>query len=474
MDYSKLTAVEAISAFKRGEIRVSEYVDGLLERCERYRYLNAFISQDPEKVREAARRADRLLESSLDLGPLHGLPIVLKDNIDTADMPTTGGTPALKDHRPSQNATVAQALLDAGAFVFGKANLHELAHGITNNNTAFGPVRNPYDHNKIPGGSSGGCGAAVSARLAPAGIGTDTGGSVRIPAALCGIVGFRPTVGRYSQAGIVPISHTRDTAGPMTRSVADAACLDRVITGSKVAVRPAELKGLRFGVPRSPFYENIHPHVADVVEAALGRLRDYGIELIEDDLPGVDNLDKSAGFPIALYEMVVDLNEYLAGHGSGIDFSAVAAQVASPDVKATFERQLGEGAIPEETYREALHTHRPALQTAYKEFFTKHNLSAMVFPTTPLPAAQIGEDETVILNGEAVSTFLTFIRNTSPGSVAGIPGLSLPAGMSPDGLPIGMEIDGQFGNDDELLSIALAIEDREPSFPAPDLLSHGS
>ncbi len=223
MDYSYLTAVEVLAAFERGEIRVSEYVDLLLERCEQYRDLNAFIYQNPDGIRDAAIRADRARDAGETLGPLHGLPIILKDNIDTREMPTTGGTPALKGHRPLENAPIVQSLLEAGAIIFGKANMHELAHGITNNNKAFGPVRNPHDRTKIPGGSSGGCGAAVGARLVPAGIGTDTGGSVRIPAALCGIVGFRPTVGRYPQRGIVPISHTRDTAGPMTRSVVDTA-----------------------------------------------------------------------------------------------------------------------------------------------------------------------------------------------------------------------------------------------------------
>lgn len=469
MDYSNLTAKETISAFKQGEILVSEYVDGLLKRCERYHDLNAFIHHDHEKVREAARRADQARDAGEELGPLHGLPIVLKDNIDTKDMPTTGGTPALKSHRPSRNAPVAQVLLDAGAILFGKANLHELAQGITNNNAAFGPARNPYDSSKIPGGSSGGCGAAVGARLAPAGIGTDTGGSVRIPASLCGIVGFRPTVGRYLQTGIVPISHTRDTAGPMTRSVADAALLDRVITGKSTEIRPAKLQGLRFGVPRSPFYENIHPAVVEAMEDALDRLRACGIEMVEGDLPEVEELDKVAGFSIARYESVHDLNCYLAEHRTGLDFSAVAAKVASPDVRAMLKSQIGRGAVTEATYLEALHTHRPALQAAYREHFAKHRLSAVVFPTTPLPATMIGDDETVSLNGKAVPTFTTFIRNTSPGSVAGLPGLSLPAGMSPEGLPIGMEIDSQSGGDEGLLAIGMAIEAREPDFPAPNL-----
>jgi len=246
-------------------------------------------------IREAARRSDEIFDLKIVLGPLHGAPIVLKDNMDTAAMPTTGGTPALKDHRPSANAPIAQALIDAGAIVFGKANLHELAQGITNNNRAFGPARNPYDPDKIPGGSSGGCAVAVSARLAPAAMGTDTGGSVRIPAALCGIVGFRPTMGRYPQQGVIPISHTRDTAGPMTRSVADAVLLDRVITGSMQEILPARLRGLRLGVPRAHFYENIDPAVNDAMDSALRRFRDYGIDLIEADLPGVGSLDRTAG-----------------------------------------------------------------------------------------------------------------------------------------------------------------------------------
>ncbi len=468
MDYSNLTVVQIRSAFKRRDIRVSDYIDGLLGRCERHRDLNAFISQDAEKVREAARRADRLFESGKDLGPLHGVPIILKDNIDTVDMPTTGGTPALKNHRPSRNAPVAQALLDAGAIIFGKANLHELALGITNNNAAFGPARNPYDYNRIPGGSSGGCAVAVSARFAPAAIGTDTGGSVRIPAALCGIVGFRPTVGRYSQTGIIPISHTRDTVGPMTRSVTDAALLDTVITNKKpFHIKPAKLKGLRLGVPRIPFYMNIQQEVADAVEAALERLRYYGVELVEADLPDAYDINKTTDFPIAMFEMVTDLNRYLAGHRTDLDYESIVAEVASPDVKAMLERVLDRGGIPKKIYREAIRKHRPALQAAYTKYFKNHHLSAMVFPTTPLPATPIGENQTVILNGENVPLFITFIRNTCPGSVAGIPGLSLPIGMSRDGLPIGMEIDAPIDDDHRLLSISHAIEEREAPFPAP-------
>ena len=461
MDLSDLTAVDVLAAFKRGDIRVSEYVDVLLERCRRYRDLNAFIYQDPDGIRVAAVRADQVRDTGESLGPLHGLPILLKDNIDTSEMPTTAGTPALKNHRPSKNAPIVQTLIEAGAIIFGKANMHELAHGITNNNKAFGPVRNPYDPSKIPGGSSGGCGAAVGARLVPVGIGTDTGGSVRIPAALCGIVGFRPTVGGYPQKGIVPISHTRDTAGPMTRSVADAALIDRVITGNTKDIRPAKLPDLRFGVPRSPFFKHIDLAVSDVMESVLDRLQSFGVELIEVDLTDVAELNRISDFAIAFYEVTEDLEQYLREHEIGIDIHAIAAQIASPDVRVIYERLLGKRGISKETYLEALHTHRRRLQDLYQQCFTKFRLSALIFPTTPLPAIPIGEDDTTVLNGETVSTFATFIRNTSPASIAGIPGLSLPAGTSPEGLPIGMEIEGPFGNDRQLLAIGMAIEEAE-------------
>ncbi|MBW1799157.1 MAG: indoleacetamide hydrolase [Deltaproteobacteria bacterium] len=469
MAYCDFTITEAVSRLTRGQMSTLDYIRDLLERCERYRDLNALISQDQEMLLDAARRADRARSSGNDLGSLHRIPIILKDNIDTADLPTTGGTPAFINHRPSKNAPVAQALIDAGAIIFAKANLHELAHGITNNNAAFGPARNPYAPDRIPGGSSGGCGVAVAARLAPGAIGTDTGGSVRIPSALCGIVGFRPSLGRYPQAGIIPISHTRDTAGPMTRSVKDAVLLDRVITGDTSEIEPANLHGLRLGDPRSPFYENIHTAVADAMESVLERLRAYGVELVEMGLPDVHEIDQDAGFPIALYEMLGDLNQYMAYHKTGLDFSHVVDEVASPDVRAVLEKLLTDDGISTEAYQKAMTKDRPILEAAYRNYFATNRVSAIVFPTTPLPAVPIGEDETTTLNGETVPTFLTFIRNTSPGSLGGIPGLSLPVGISPDGLPIGMELDAPLNNDGKLLAIGLALEALEPPLPAPNL-----
>ena len=257
--------------------------------------------------------------------------------------------------------------------------------------------------------------------MAPGGIGSDTGGSIRIPAALCGIVGFRPTTGRWPQAGIVPISHTRDTAGPMTRSVADCELLDSVVTGSTAAA-PRTLRGVRLGVPRAHFWEPLDAEVARLMQGVLATLKDAGAVLVEADIADVGRLDNEAGFPIALYETVTDLDAYLAGHGSQLRYRELVAQCASPDVAGLLQSLHGEGAIPEPAYRHALTTLRPQLQAAYRDHFKRHDVAAVVFPTTPLPAAPIGDDETVELNGVRVRPFprssATRARAASRGSRA--------------------------------------------------------
>ena len=466
---AELGAAEAAAAIRAGDISAQSLVDALLDRCTRAASLNAFISLDPDAVRAAARSADQQRQRGERLGPLHGVPIALKDNFDTADFTTTAGTPALAAHRPTRNAAVVQRLLDAGALILGKANMQELAFGPTSNNAAFGPVRNPYDRSRIPGGSSGGTAALVAARLAPAGLGTDTGGSVRVPASLSGVVGFRPTTLRWPQDGIVPISHTRDTAAPIARCVADCALLDGIVTGGPTSLAPINLEGLRLGVPRGHFWDDLDAEVEAILADALARLAAAGVVLVEGDMADVAALDAAAGFPVALYEFVTDLDRYLAGHATGLDFAGVAAQVKSPAVKKVVDALLGADAVPEAVYREALIKHRPALQDAYRRYFAERGVAAMVFPTTPLPAAKVGEDDTVLLNGKAVPTLATYIRNLGPGSAAGIPGLSLPAGMTSAGLPIGIAIDGPQGADQQLLTICLAIESALPRLPAPRL-----
>jgi len=460
---------EAAEAIRNGALTAEALAEALLRRCAAAAPLNAFISLEPDRVRVAARGADQQRQRGDRLGPLHGVPLALKDNIDTADYPTTAGTPGLAAHRPKRNAPIVQRLLDAGALILGKANLQELAYGPTSNNAAFGPVRNPYDLTRIPGGSSGGTGAAVAARLAPGGLGTDTAGSVRVPGSLCGVTSFRPSTLRWPQAGIVPISHTRDTAAPIARNVADCVLLDGVVTGGATDLVPADLSGLRLGVPRGYFWDDLDTELAHTLEAALARLREAGVVLVEGDLADVVALDAAAGFPIALYEFVTDLERYLFEHQTGLDFAGLLGQVKSPAVSKALAGLVGADAVSEATYREALAKHRPALQEAYRRYFRERGVAAVVFPTTPLPAAKIGEDDTVLLNGVPVPTFGTLIRNLCPGSAAGIPGLTLPAGMTKTGLPVGIALDGRESSDREVLAIGLALETVLPRLPAPAL-----
>ena len=331
---SELGVAQAAAAIRAGDLTAQALAEALLARCAAAASLNAFISLEPDRVRAAALRADQQRARGDRLGPLHGVPLVLKDNIDTADFPTTAGTPALAANRPKRNAPIVQRLLDAGATVLGKANLQELAWGPTNNNAAFGPARNPYDLTRIPGGSSGGTGAAVAARLAPAGLGTDTGGSIRVPASLSGVVSLRPTTLRWPQAGIVPISHTRDTAGPMARCVADCALIDGIVTGGRTEVAAARLDGLRIGVPRGHFWEDLDDEVGRVLEPVLAQLRDAGVVLVEGDVADVAPSIAQRALPIALYEFVTDLNDYLTEHDTGLDFARVVAQAKTDDVGA--------------------------------------------------------------------------------------------------------------------------------------------
>ena len=219
-------------------------------------------------------------------------------------------------------------------------------------------------------------------------------------------------------------------------------------------------------MPRKHFWENLDPELEKICEGTLRRLTDAGVVLVDVDMSEEASLDAEAGFPIALYETVTDLNSYLAEHEIGLDFAGLVAKVASPDVKGILQSLTGAGAVPEPAYRKALQQ-RSALQDTYSRHFREHGIAAIFFPTTPAPAAKIGEDETFMLNGKAAPTFATFIRNTSPGSVGGIPGISLPVGITAAGLPIGMELSGPAGSDQQILAIAAAIELLLPKLPAP-------
>ncbi len=460
---ASLSAARAVSGLRSGEFSAEEYARALIREFDRWRQLNVFISRDDDAFITAARAADRARSAGKALGPLHGLPVLLKDNIETAALPTTAATAGLRDYRPDTDAGVASALFSAGAILAGKANMHELAGGGPSD-CEFGQVRNPYDPAMGAGGSSSGCAAALAARMVPAALGTDTGGSVRIPAALCGVVGLRPSLGRYPAEGIVPISVTRDTAGPMARNVADLALLDGAITGAATEVAPVSLSELRLGVPRAALYAGLDEASRPAVEGALTALAGAGVNLIEADIPALQTLAGNVRELLVGFEIGRDLPDYLASRG--LDAARVIAQVCHSQLRAMLESRLKKDAMPEDAFQQELKTRRSALQAAYSAYFAEHRLDAILFPTTLLPARPIGQLEEVELNGQMVSTFI-YNRNTSPGAAAGLPGLTLPAGLTAAGLPVALALDAPAGSDRTLLSIGAAAEAVMPDLPAP-------
>ena len=306
--------------------------------------------------------------------------------------------------------------------------------------------------------------------MAPVALGTDTGGSVRIPAALCGVVGFRPSVGRYPQRGIVPVSHTRDTAGPICRSVDDAAMIDAIVAGVPDQLAIPTPREVRIGLPNQHFLETLAPDTREVFALRLEELRQAGWVITAVDIEGIQPPEQGCGFPIALYETNTDLSGYLAAFApDGPTLEELIELVASPDVKGILRALLAPAR--EEmagAYRDAIANGRPRLQEIFAACFDENELDALIFPTTVRTAALVGEDETVDLAGETVPTFPTFIHNTDPGSTAGIPGISIPAGLSSDGLPIGIALDGPAGSDRRLLAVARALEADLPRAAHPD------
>lgn len=460
-----LSARTAAQCMLRGDLRAADYAEALLERVDAIAPLGGLLHCDANALRAAARALDAAPRPAPGTRPLHGVPLAFKDNIDVAGMPTTAGSPWMADHRPRRSATVVQRLMDAGALVLGKTNLHEWSQGVTGHNHAFGPARNPFDPTRIAGGSSSGNAVVLATRATPAAIGTDTGGSLRVPAALCGLVGFRPTIGRWPGDGLVPISPTFDTAGVMARTVDDCMLLDGVVTGGPTRVAPPAVRGLRLGVPATYFWEALDPPVALAAEACLARLREAGVVLVPCDLSEAGALFAEGAMSISLYEILPALAAYFASHERSFDARRLTDAVVSPDVRPLFERLFGATAITPEGYAHALHTLRPRLQEAYRHCFERHGIAALIFPTTPVAAAPIGEDDTILLCGERVPTFSTYIRNTGPAGMAGLPALSLPMGLCADGLPVGLELDGPAGSDAALLAIAQALEAVLP--PAP-------
>lgn len=468
MDSSAFSITALAGALARGDISAEMLSRFVLARCERHRDLRALIAQNEQLLLASARAADRRRAAGEPLGPLHGVPILVKDNIDVAGYPTTAGTPGLDGVFPGRNAPVVQRLLDAGALIAGKANLHELAVGATSRNDHYGHVVNPWRRDVIAGGSSGGSAVAVAARMVPGAIGTDTNGSVRGPCALNGIVGLRPSFGRYPYGGILPSTSTRDSVGGMATTITDLALLDGALAGE--AAQPlaaADLRGVRFGRPAGGFDKWLDPRTAQVIEDVLQRLAAAGATIVPVDLPGLHDLASRTAWPISAYEAVAEVAGALAGRQPPADVATIVEQIASPTVRERFNPRQDKLARLEGPYREALEVLRPRLRQQLADCFSDHRLDALVYPTTPFPAVAVADEAATIDVGGRPVPFGHIIHNSVYQSAAGIPSLTVPAGLTPDGLPVGLSFDGPEGSDRRLLAIGLAFEALRGPFPLP-------
>jgi aspartyl-tRNA(Asn)/glutamyl-tRNA(Gln) amidotransferase subunit A len=418
--------------------------------------VNAFITITAELALAQAKKAESELfvprgrKGHRDRGPLHGIPISLKDNIYTKDIRTTAGSKILKDFIPLRDADVWTKLKEAGAILLGKTNLHEFAYGVTTNNPHYGPTHNPWDLVRIPGGSSGGSAAAVAAGLCYGSIGTDTGGSIRIPASLCGVVGLKPGMGRVSTEGVIPLSRTLDFVGPLARTVADVALmLDPIfghrkkevslISSRKRSCSP-QTRSLRLGLPKEFFFDVISEDVYVAFRKALRSLETNGATIKEISLPGLTETE-DAGNHIAWPEAT----HYHQQSGWFPSRSADYGQ----GVRARLE--MG-AKVTATTYLQALESRDKFIQQIHAGI-TESGVDALVVPTTPISAPLIGEESTLIGKTRHPTRGL-LLRLNRPANLAGIPAISVPCGLTSTGLPVGIQFIGAVT--DELLLLQIA------------------
>jgi mandelamide amidase len=367
-----------------------------------------------------------------------------------------------------------EAVRDAGAIVFGKNNMVEMSYGLTGLNVHYGQVRNPYDRDRIPGGSSSGAGASVAARIVPAALAGDTVGSIRVPSALCGVVGFRPSTGRWPGRGVVPISHTLDTTGPMARTVEDCALLDAIVTGTTWSAEPPGekgLRGLRFGYAPAQHLDLVDPEVDACFRRTLVMLRDAGAEVIEIDL-GEDFHAQAfqANWPVFARETMPHVTAFLAEHEVAATFNDIYEGLGA-GIRSVWADSVvpgGPNVVSETAYRTSMLIHRPALQRRFADAYRVHGIDGLLFPTTPTVAPMIEDHAQYTVAGHAVKR-ITLARNTFPSSCAGLPGITLPIGLSSQGLPISMEIDGPRGHDVSLLSVAARVSAVIGTIAAPGI-----
>ncbi|MDR6144069.1 Asp-tRNA(Asn)/Glu-tRNA(Gln) amidotransferase A subunit family amidase [Microbacterium foliorum] len=436
------SAEQIVCDVAEGRRDILELAEETLRRIRSAAPLGATTYVDPEAVLRGASAAQRAQ------GSLRGLPIVVKDNIHVAGMPNAAGTEALRNHVPSDHAGSVKALLEAGAFVVAKTNMHELAFGATSANAAFGDVRNPHDLDRFAGGSSGGTAALVAAGAVPSGLGTDTGGSVRIPSALTGVCGFRPSTGSYDGYGVTPLSTTRDTIGPIANTVRGCMILDDVLRTREFDIDEPAAGRIRLGIPRTYFVDDLDAWVRAAWDEVLAALETDGVELVPVDVDEIARIERRWGQTLVEYEAPRLLAEYLQEFAGGISVDELFSLVASPDVRVIIDRF---SAVGEDDYIQCLRD-RERMQREYAALFARERVHALAFPTTPRVAGRLDSSDT--LGGD----FSAFVRNTSPGSFSGLPGITMPIEVHPAALPVGFALDGPRGSDRALLHLAERLE----------------
>lgn len=466
-ELTDLSAVAAVTAMRNGDVKAENYARALLDRAQRLESLNAFRTLDREMVLEAARASDKARAAGAHLGSLHGLPIPVKDSVNTKALPTSNGTKALRNFRPKDDAAVLKPLLANGGILMGKTNIHELSYGWTSNNGVFGPVRNPYDPARVPGGSSEGSGAAVAARMAPLAIAEDTLGSIRVPATMCGLAGFRPSFGRYPGDGIMPLTDNKfDQVGPVARSVEDLALFDAVMTGDSSPLVPAPLQGVRIGISREHFLNGLDLEVERVTTEAFRKLTAAGAVLVSADVPQVTKSAMDVAVTIIAYETMPAISKFLEAQGTGVSFDQMLQQ-ASEGIQGVFKAfALPPNRPTQDAYESAL-ARRQEIREQIHRYFAQQGIAALAFPPIMIPPPQIGEEPDVTIRGEKVPLRVAMARNVALGSCASMSSLILPAGMTSHSLPVGLEFDALMGDDRALLALGLSLEQLLGPIPAP-------
>ncbi|HNQ90234.1 MAG TPA: Asp-tRNA(Asn)/Glu-tRNA(Gln) amidotransferase subunit GatA [Verrucomicrobiota bacterium] len=476
----RLTLQTLIDRLSRGEVTSREATQACLDRIHQVDpSLHAFLHIDTEGALRAADAADAALRSGVTHHhrPLLGVPLALKDLIAVHGQPLTCGSRILQGFVAPYDATVTTRLRDAGAVLLGRLNLDEFAMGSSTENSAFGPTRNPWDTHRTPGGSSGGCAAAVAADECLAALGSDTGGSVRQPAAFCGVVGLKPTYGRVSRYGLVAYASSLDQIGPVTKTVADAALLLEVISGhdprdSTSVPQPvppyrsaltAGVRGLRIGLPAEYFVDGLDPQVRSAIDQAIDTLRQLGVEPVNVSLP-------HTGAALAAYYIIAPAEA--SANLARFDGVRYGLRVPGPDVVSMYSATRGAGFGPEvkrriilgtyalsRGYHDAYYLRAQKVRTLIRRDFLEafQTVDAILTPTTPTPAFQLGEK-----SGDPLQMYLQDIYTISC-NLAGICGISVPCGLTPvTRLPIGLQLLGTPFGEETLLRLAHAYEQAAP------------